>query len=150
VDALSPHDARPFFITPLLFSALANLSYNTGIHIPTRVEPKVQLATERTFLSWLEISILLSTIASAMLNFSGRLPAHASAGFTLMALATIIYSSYVYMLRVRAVREHLVGKGVYYAKYGPTAICIGLATVLGTSVIVRMLGPEPGDVPLKG
>lgn len=41
-----------------------------GIHVPVRVEPKVALATERTFLSWLEFSIILGSIAVALVNFS--------------------------------------------------------------------------------
>jgi SPX domain protein involved in polyphosphate accumulation len=40
------------------------------IHVPVRVEPKVALATERTFLSWLEFSIVLGGIAGALLNFT--------------------------------------------------------------------------------
>ncbi|KAI9673926.1 MAG: vacuolar transporter chaperone [Caeruleum heppii] len=40
------------------------------IHVPVRVEPKVFFAAERTFLSWLEFSILLSTIATTLLNFT--------------------------------------------------------------------------------
>ena len=40
------------------------------IHVPVRVEPKVALSTERTFLSWLEFSIVLGGIAGALLNFT--------------------------------------------------------------------------------
>lgn len=37
------------------------------------MEPKVALATERTFLSWLEFSIILGSIAAALLNFQSPL-----------------------------------------------------------------------------
>lgn len=39
------------------------------IHVPVRVEPKVFFAAERTFLSWLEFSIILGSIAATLLNF---------------------------------------------------------------------------------
>lgn len=39
------------------------------IHVPVRVEPKVYFAAERTFLSWLEFSIILGSIAATLLNF---------------------------------------------------------------------------------
>ncbi|KUJ08573.1 SPX-domain-containing protein [Mollisia scopiformis] len=39
---------------------------------PLKVEPKVWLANERTFLKWLHISILISTLALAMFNASSN------------------------------------------------------------------------------
>lgn len=39
-------------------------------HIPQRLEPKTFLASERTFLSWLHMSITLSSIAAALLAFA--------------------------------------------------------------------------------
>ncbi len=42
------------------------------IHVPVRVEPKVYFAAERTFLSWLEFSIVLGSIAATLLNFGDR------------------------------------------------------------------------------
>lgn len=40
------------------------------IFVPIRVEPKVHFAAERTFLSWLEFSIFISSIAVALINFT--------------------------------------------------------------------------------
>jgi hypothetical protein len=50
-------------------------------HIPThpcqgetliRIEPKTFLANERTFLSWLHMSVTIGSIAAALLGFSGN------------------------------------------------------------------------------
>ncbi|CZR53858.1 related to VTC2-putative polyphosphate synthetase [Phialocephala subalpina] len=40
---------------------------------PLQVEPKVWLANERTFLKWLHISVLISTLALAMFNASSNI-----------------------------------------------------------------------------
>jgi uncharacterized membrane protein YidH (DUF202 family) len=36
-----------------------------------RIEPKTFLANERTFLSWLHMSVTIGSIAAALLSFSG-------------------------------------------------------------------------------
>jgi uncharacterized membrane protein YidH (DUF202 family) len=96
----------------------------TGIHVPVRVEPKVQLATERTFLSWLEFSILIGSIAATLLNFGDSLSFAAAWAFTIVACIALIYSAVLYLWRVRKIRERRAV--VYHDKWGPTLLCIGL------------------------
>ncbi|KAL9126466.1 MAG: hypothetical protein Q9217_004487 [Psora testacea] len=54
------------------------------IHVPVRVEPKVYFAAERTFLSWLEFSIILGSIAGTLLNFGDILSMWAAIAFTMI------------------------------------------------------------------
>lgn len=62
------------------------------IALPTRVEPKVLFANERTFLSWLNFTVILGALAIGMLNFGDR-PAFISAFlFTLISMITMVYA----------------------------------------------------------
>jgi uncharacterized membrane protein YidH (DUF202 family) len=117
------------------------------IHVPVRVEPKVQLATERTFLSWLEFSILIGSIAATLLNFGDGLAFAAAWAFTIIACAALLYSVGLYLWRVRKIRERRAV--VYHDKWGPTLLCLGLLAAVAVSFGYR-LGKGGYDGGLKG
>ncbi|KAL2872565.1 vacuolar transporter chaperone 4 [Aspergillus lucknowensis] len=101
------------------------------IHVPVRVEPKVYFAAERTFLSWLEFSILLGTIAATLLNFGQDYITFAcSWAFTILAALALLYSLVLYIWRVDKIRKRRDVKRVYYEKWGPTVVGIGLVTIM--------------------
>ncbi|KAH7064366.1 VTC domain-containing protein [Paraphoma chrysanthemicola] len=101
------------------------------IHVPVRVEPKVQLATERTFLSWLEFSILIGSIAATLLNFGDSLSLAAAWAFTAVACVALVYSASLYLWRVRKIRERRAV--TYHDKWGPTLLCLGLFLAVSVS-----------------
>ncbi|KAE8365371.1 VTC domain-containing protein [Aspergillus caelatus] len=108
------------------------------IHVPVRVEPKVYFAAERTFLSWLEFSILLGTIAATLLNFGNDYITFASSwAFTILAALALLYSLVLYIWRVDKIRKRRDVKRVYYEKWGPTIVGVGLAVVLLVNFILR-------------
>lgn len=117
------------------------------IHVPVRVEPKVQLATERTFLSWLEFSILIGSIAATLLNFGDGLAFAAAWAFTIIACLALLYSVGLYLWRVRKIRERRAV--VYHDKWGPTLLCLGLLAAVAISFGYR-LGKGGYDGGLKG
>ncbi|EDO01226.1 hypothetical protein SS1G_03700 [Sclerotinia sclerotiorum 1980 UF-70] len=79
------------------------------IALPTRVEPKVFFANERTFLSWLNFTVILGALAVGMLNFGDR-PAFISASiFTVISMLTMAYALYTYHWRAKSIR--LRGQG---------------------------------------
>ncbi|KAF3045014.1 vacuolar transporter chaperone [Didymella heteroderae] len=117
------------------------------IHVPVRVEPKVQLATERTFLSWLEFSILIGSIAATLLNFGDGLAFAAAWAFTIIACLALLYSVGLYLWRVRKIRERRAV--VYHDKWGPTLLCLGLLVAVAISFGYR-LGKGGYDGGLKG
>lgn len=117
------------------------------IHVPVRVEPKVQLATERTFLSWLEFSILIGSIAATLLNFGDGLAFAAAWAFTIIACLALLYSVGLYLWRVRKIRERRAV--VYHDKWGPTLLCLGLLAAVAISFGYR-LGKGGFDGGLKG
>ncbi|KAF5857008.1 vacuolar transporter chaperone [Aspergillus alliaceus] len=101
------------------------------IHVPVRVEPKVYFAAERTFLSWLEFSILLGTIAATLLNFGNDYITFASSwAFTILAALALVYSLVLYIWRVDKIRKRRDVKRVYYEKWGPTVVGLGLVIIL--------------------
>ncbi len=109
------------------------------IHVPVRVEPKVYFAAERTFLSWLEFSIIIGSIAATLLNFGDKLSISSAWGFTIVAVAALVYSVVIYMLRVQMIRNRRASYGRYYDKWGTSALCAGLlaATVVSFGLRIR-------------
>lgn len=108
----------------------------SGIHVPVRVEPKVYFAAERTFLSWLEFSIILGSIAAALLNFGDDVSLLSAWGFTIVACAALIYSMVLYLWRVQMIRGRRAVR--YHDKYGPTALCIGLLAAVAINFMFRV------------
>lgn len=119
------------------------------IHVPVRVEPKVYFATERTFLSWLEFSIIIGSIAATLMNFGDNASLASALGFTLVAAAALIYSVVMYALRVDMIRKRRaqVG-GRYYDKYGTSVLCFALLGVIAASFVLRL--KFGSDAPLRG
>lgn len=101
------------------------------IYVPVRVEPKVFFAAERTFLSWLEFSIYIGTIATTLLNF-GNKPSKisfvVSGVFTLVAIMCLLYSVGVYIYRSRSMRARKAAK--YYDWWGPSLLCSSLVVAV--------------------
>src|SRR3954452_13098258 len=98
------------------------LTQPTGIHVPVRVEPKVQLATERTFLSWLEFSIILGSIAATLLNFGDSISLASAWAFTIVACLALLYSFGLYIWRVWMIRKRRAVR--YHDRFGPTVLCL--------------------------
>ncbi|EXJ89333.1 hypothetical protein A1O3_02400 [Capronia epimyces CBS 606.96] len=108
------------------------------IHVPVRIEPKVYFAAERTFLSWLEFSIILGSIAATLLNFGDGVSLASAWGFTIVASAALVYSVVIYYLRVQMIRQRRASISRYYDKYGTTALCIGLLAATAVSFAFRI------------
>ncbi|KIX05912.1 uncharacterized protein Z518_03886 [Rhinocladiella mackenziei CBS 650.93] len=108
------------------------------IHVPVRVEPKVYFATERTFLSWLEFSIILGSIAATLLNFGDNVSLASAWGFTIVACAALLYSVVIYWLRVQMIRKRRASISRYYDKYGTTGLCIGLVAATAITFVFRI------------
>lgn len=117
------------------------------IHVPVRVEPKVFFAAERTFLSWLEFSIIIGSIAATLLNFGDAASVASAWGFTILATLALLYSMGLYLWRVDKIRKRRAV--TYHDKFGPTILCIGLLAAVATSFVLRLSsGGDHGS--LKG
>ncbi|KAF9941393.1 vacuolar transporter chaperone [Modicella reniformis] len=99
------------------------------IALPVRVEPKVFFANERTFLSWLNFTVLLGSLAIGLLNFGDRVGRIAAGVFTFVAMTVMIYALVTFHWRANRIRNRMPGP--YDDRFGPTVLCIFiLAAVL--------------------
>ena len=76
---------------------------NKKIALPTRVEPKVFFANERTFLSWLNFTIMLGGLSVGLLNFGDKVSKISSIFFTLDSVGCMIYALVIYHWRAKAI-----------------------------------------------
>jgi uncharacterized membrane protein YidH (DUF202 family) len=108
------------------------------IHVPVRVEPKVYFAAERTFLSWMEFSIILGSIAATLLNFGDNVSLISAWGFTIVACLALLYSVGIYYLRVQMIRTRRATVSRYYDKWGPTGLCVGLLAATLVNFVLKV------------
>ncbi|KAG9552916.1 SPX-domain-containing protein, partial [Aureobasidium melanogenum] len=116
------------------------------IHVPVRVEPKVFFAAERTFLSWLEFSIIIGSIAATLLNFGDTTALASAWAFTIVALFAICYSMGLYLYRVQSIRSRRAI--TYHDKWGPSALCVLLFAAVTVTFAYRFTHGSKGG--LKG
>ncbi|KNZ57973.1 vacuolar transporter chaperone 1 [Puccinia sorghi] len=76
------------------------------IALPVRVEPN-----ERTFLSWLNFTVVLGGLAVGLLNFGDRVGQISAGLFTLVAMGVMIYALITFHWRANAIRKR--GSGNY-------------------------------------
>jgi len=106
------------------------------IALPTRVEPKVYFANERTFLSWLNFSILLGALAVGMLNFGNDSPAIISALlFTFVALLGMLYALWTFLWRANNIRNR--NQKSFDDRTGPTVLTLMLFAVVVVNFVLR-------------
>ncbi|PQE18709.1 hypothetical protein CJF30_00009727 [Rutstroemia sp. NJR-2017a BBW] len=136
--AISPHPREGMDSNNATFTALRRGGKITSkrfkappgkkIHVPVRIEPKVYFAAERTFLTWLEFSIYIGTIASTLINFQSKpnIFSFITAGFfSLVAILSLSYSVGMYLWRSRGIRMKMNIR--YYDAWGPSILCAVLA-----------------------
>ncbi|KAK4050629.1 hypothetical protein OIV83_003355 [Microbotryomycetes sp. JL201] len=93
---------------------------------PSKIEPKVWLASERTFLNWLRVSFLLSSFALALFNSARPQDKVAKwMGFVYAVIAVFIIAYAYVMQQVR--RHRIIHRypGHHDEPYGPVVI-VGL------------------------
>lgn len=111
---------------------------NKKIAIPSRVEPKVFFANERTFLSWLNFTVILGSLGIGLLNFGDAIGRVSAGLFTFISMFTMIYALITYHWRAQAIR--LRGTGPYDDRFGPTMLCFFLLIAVVVNFILRMRG----------
>ncbi|KAK6348684.1 vacuolar transporter chaperone [Orbilia javanica] len=118
------------------------------IFVPVRIEPKVYFANERTFLSWLEYSIYISTIAATLLNFGDYRTRYASLGFMALAIVTLLYSMAMFVWRHQKIRRRRAVR--YHDAWGPTALCVLMLVCVAINFGIKSMSGGKGVIPLPG
>ncbi|KAI9883186.1 MAG: Embryonic polyadenylate-binding protein 2-A [Watsoniomyces obsoletus] len=109
-----------------------------SIALPTRVEPKVFFANERTFLSWLNFTVILGGLAIGLLNFGDRIGRVSAALFTIVAMMTMFYALFTFHWRARSIR--LRGQAGFDDRLGPSILAVALLAAVAVNFVLRLTG----------
>jgi len=92
------------------------------IAIPMRVEPKVWLSNERTFLSWCSTAIILASLAITILSNKSPLAKITGSLFSLSSIIVMLYGLFMYEIRLNMIHRGIPGP--YHNPLGPIMIII--------------------------
>jgi uncharacterized membrane protein YidH (DUF202 family) len=106
------------------------------IALPTRVEPKVFFANERTFLSWLNFTVILGGLAVGLLNFGDAVGRISAGLFTLVAMGAMIYALVTFHWRAKSIRQR--GQGGFDDRYGPSVLALALLGAVVVNFVLRV------------
>lgn len=109
---------------------------NKIINIPTRVEPKVFFANERTFLHWLRFGLILSVVAITLLNFGNATGRALSVAFTVVALGIMIRALVIFLWRSDRIRNRDVLD--YSDYYGPFMLVTAIVAVTASNLWLQL------------
>lgn len=107
------------------------------IAIPTRVEPKVFFANERTFLSWLNFTVILGGLAVGLLNFGDSIGRISAGLFTLVAMAAMLYALFTFHWRAKSIRQR--AQGGFDDRIGPSVLAIALLAAVVVNFVLRVV-----------
>ncbi len=116
-----------------------------------KVEAKVWLANQRTFITWQHIAVLLATFSLAMYNAAGvsnNIARSLSFVYTAFAIFASIWGWYVYMWRTRLITERS-GKD-FDNPIGPFIVTIGLALALVLNFAFKYKAAVESQDPHRG
>jgi uncharacterized membrane protein YidH (DUF202 family) len=116
----------------------SNPSQGKRIALPTRLEPKVFFANERTFLSWLNFTVILGGLAMGLLNFGDRVGQISAVLFVLVAVAAMAYALVTFHWRAKSIRMR--GSGGFDDRLGPTLLALALLAAVVVNFVLRFTG----------
>jgi uncharacterized membrane protein YidH (DUF202 family) len=120
------------------------------IATPVRVEGKVWFANERTWISWLNLSVLIGTLALALYNASednevARMFAYA---YAIISIGVLIYGYLLYQHRITMIRRR--DPGHFDKILGPVIISALLFFAVLANFIIRVRELQRKNVPIPG
>jgi len=107
---------------------------------PIKVETKVYLANERTFIKWMHVSTLMAALSLALYNgatsVGNALASNLGAVYLLIAVVGATWSYYVYMLRAKEIRER--SPKHMDDRIGPVIIGVALIIALAANFVFKV------------
>ncbi|KIJ98173.1 hypothetical protein K443DRAFT_680965 [Laccaria amethystina LaAM-08-1] len=119
--------------------------------IPTsvKVESKVWFANERTWVSWLNISVLLAALALGLFNASKDDIARRMAYvYAVISICVLIYGYALYQHRITMIRRR--DPGHFDALAGPILLSIALFVAVLANFILRVREMQRKQIPFPG
>lgn len=117
---------------------------------PIKVEAKVWLANQRTFIKWMHVSVLLASLSLGLFNAAGP---HNKVGqalgivYTLVAVFAAAWGYGIYMWRYTLITKRS-GKD-FDAVAGPVVVCVGLIVALCLNFAFKVSRASFNAVPLR-
>ncbi|KAJ3927269.1 MAG: hypothetical protein NXY57DRAFT_642674 [Lentinula lateritia] len=107
------------------------------IKTPVRVEGKVWFANERTWVSWLNLAVLLGTLSLALFNASKDTVARNFAyTYAVISIIVMVYGYGLYQHRITMIRRR--DPGHFDAMAGPVLVSILLFFAILANFIIRV------------
>ncbi|KAL0092830.1 vacuolar transporter chaperone complex subunit [Phycomyces blakesleeanus] len=97
---------------------------------------KLWMANERTFLHWLQFTLLLGGLALGLLNFSDGVGRVSAAVFTVVSVGTMVYA--LLCFHSRASRVGRKDPGDYSDRYGPAILTTSMIVAVGINFYLRV------------
>ncbi|KAF4571575.1 hypothetical protein EYR40_008071 [Pleurotus pulmonarius] len=116
---------------------------------PVKVEAKVWFANERTWVGWLDLSIVIGTLALALLNASKDPVARNFAYvYALISVGVLIYGYSLYQHRISMIRRRDPGHFDMIA--GPVVVSMLLFFAVLANFVIRVRELKEKNVPIPG
>lgn len=118
------------------------------IATPIRVEGKVWFANERTWISWLNISVLVATLALALFNASEDNQVARTFAYTyaFISVGVLIYGYLLYQHRITMIRRR--DPGHFNMILGPIIVSVLLFFAVFANFVIRVRELQRKHVPI--
>lgn len=103
--------------------------------------PKVYFSNERTFLTWLNISVTISSISALVLAFAVQNRFSQLFGIMLLCISVCFcaYALYMFHRRSKTLRGRASKLGSFDDRFGPIVLALLLAVVIVCSFVLTLV-----------
>ncbi|KAF8071816.1 hypothetical protein FPV67DRAFT_899192 [Lyophyllum atratum] len=116
---------------------------------PVRVEAKVWFANERTWIAWLNMAILIGTLAIALFNASrDEIATTFAYAYAIISICVLIYAFALYQYRISMIRRR--DPGHFDSIAGPVLLGVLLFIAILMNFIVRVQDLNRREIPIPG
>ncbi|OBZ72510.1 Vacuolar transporter chaperone 2 [Grifola frondosa] len=119
------------------------------IATPIKVEGKVWFANERTWISYLQLSVLVGTLALALFNASkDQIARDFAYAYAAISVGVLIYGYALYQRRITLIRKR--DPGHFDQILGPVLISVCLFSAVLANFVIRVRELQKKNIPIPG